>query len=349
MSAEKMQVSISIGTILKTIVLLLVLGFLWLIKDVLALLFVAIILSAAFDPLVDYLHQKKIPRALSILGIYIIFLGLVAGAIILLAGPVVQQVKNIAYDSDTAHFYQKIQEGLQNLNQIGVKNGTNQSSQGLSMITNSLSKASSGIFSFIVSLFGGIISFFIILVITFYLVAEEDGMKRFIRNIVPWQNQPYAMQLINKIQNRMGYWLRGQLFLSLIVFSLVYLGLSIIGVKYALILALTAGLFEIIPYLGPLMSAVPAVFFAFAESPTKALVVIGLYFLIQQAENHLIVPKVMGKSVGLNPIVVILSILIGARIGGAVGAILAVPVATALSVYFEELVDNKTKEENRLA
>lgn len=348
MAVEKMQVSISIGTILKTIILLLVLGFLWLIKDVLALLFVAIILSAAFDPMVDYLHQKKVPRALSILGIYVIFLGLVAGAIILLAGPVVQQVKNIAYDADTAHFYQKIQEGLENLNQIGAKSGADQSSQGLSVITNSLSKASSGIFSFIVSLFGGIISFFIILVITFYLVAEEDGMKRFIRNIVPWKNQPYAMQLINKIQGRMGYWLRGQLFLSLIVFSLVYLGLSIIGVKYALILALTAGLFEIIPYLGPLLSAVPAVFFAFAESPTKALVVIGLYFLIQQAENHLIVPKVMGKSVGLNPIVVILSILIGARIGGAVGAILAVPVATAISVYFEELVDNKTKEENRL-
>lgn len=348
MAVEKMQVSISIGTILKTIILLLVLGFLWLIKDVLALLFVAIILSAAFDPMVDYLHQKKVPRALSILGIYVIFLGLVAGAIILLAGPVVQQVKNIAYDADTAHFYQKIQEGLENLNQIGAKSGADQSSQGLSVITNSLSKASSGIFSFIVSLFGGIISFFIILVITFYLVAEEDGMKRFIRNIVPWKNQPYAMQLINKIQGRMGYWLRGQLFLSLIVFSLVYLGLSIIGVKYALILALTAGLFEIIPYLGPLLSAVPAVFFAFAESPTKALIVIGLYFLIQQAENHLIVPKVMGKSVGLNPIVVILSILIGARIGGAVGAILAVPVATAISVYFEELVDNKTKEENRL-
>lgn len=348
MAVEKMQVSISIGTILKTIVLLLVLGFLWLIKDVLALLFVAIILSAAFDPMVDYLHQKKIPRAISILGIYVIFLGLVAGAIILLAGPVVQQVKNIAYDSDTAHFYQKIQEGLQNLNQIGAKNGIERSSQGLSMLTSSLSKASSGIFNFIVSLFGGIISFFIILVITFYLVAEEDGMKRFIRNIVPWKNQPYAMQLINKIQGRMGYWLRGQLFLSLIVFSLVYLGLSIIGVKYALILALTAGLFEIIPYLGPLMSAVPAVFFAFAESPTKALMVIGLYFLIQQAENHLIVPKVMGKSVGLNPIIVILSILIGARIGGAVGAVLAVPVATAISVYFEELVDAKTKEENRL-
>jgi predicted PurR-regulated permease PerM len=115
-----------------------------------------------------------------------------------------------------------------------------------------------------------------------------------------------------------------------------------------LILALVAALFEIIPYLGPLMSAIPAVFFAFAQSPSKAVAVIVLYFLIQQAENHLIVPKVMGKSVGLNPIVVILSILIGARLAGPVGAILAVPVATALAVYLEDLAGEKVKADNQL-
>lgn len=346
--SDTRKVSISIGTIIKTIVILLVLGFLFLIKDVLALLFVAVILSAAFDPLVDFLQKKKIPRALSILGVYILFLSLVAGAIFLLSGPVVEQIKGIARDSDTAEFYHKIEDGLKNLNQFSLDSNGEQQFNGFSVLTNSLSKATSGVFSFVVSLFGGVISFFIILVITFYLVVEEDGMKRFVRTMTPLKNQPYVVQLINRIQHRMGYWLRGQLILSLIVFSLVFLGLSILGVKYALILALVAGLFEIIPYLGPLMSAIPAVFFAFAQSPSKAVMVVGLYFLIQQAENHLIVPKVMGKSVGLNPIVVILAILIGARLGGAVGAVLAVPVATALAVYFEDLVDDRSKENNRL-
>ncbi|MBP9802198.1 AI-2E family transporter [Patescibacteria group bacterium] len=346
--SEFQKVSISIGTIIKTIVILLVLGFLFLIKDVLALLFVAVILSAAFDPLVDSLQKKKIPRALSILGVYIIFLALVSGAIFLLSGPVVTQIKDIARDSSTAEFYHKIEDGLKNLGQFSVNEDGQQQFNGLSVLTNSLSKAGSGIFSFVASLFGGVISFFIVLVITFYLVVEEDGMKRFIRTMTPLKHQPYVVQLMNRIQHRMGYWLRGQLILSLIVFTLVFTGLSILGVKYALILALVAGLFEIIPYLGPLMSAIPAVFFAFAQSPSKAVAVIVLYFLIQQAENHLIVPKVMGKSVGLNPIVVILSILIGARLAGPVGAILAVPVATALAVYLEDLAGEKVKADNQL-
>ncbi|MCB9802423.1 AI-2E family transporter [Candidatus Nomurabacteria bacterium] len=342
------RVSISTGTIIQTIIILLVLGFLFLIKDVLALLFVAVILSAAFDPLVDWLQKKRIPRALSILGVYIIFLSLVAGAIFLLSGPVVQQIKDVSRDANTAEFYHKIEDGLKNINQFSLGSQSANGASGFSVITDSLSKATNGVFSFIVSLFGGVISFFIILVITFYLVVEEDGMKRFIKTLTPIKHQPYVMQLINRIQQRMGYWLRGQLILSLIVFSLVYLGLSILGIKYALILALIAGLFEIIPYLGPLMSAIPAVFFAFAQGPTRAIMVVGLYFLIQQAENHLIVPKVMGKSVGLNPIVVILSILVGARLGGAVGAILAIPVATAIAVYVEDLVEDKSKADNKL-
>ena len=218
----------------------------------------------------------------------------------------------------------------------------------LSFITTNLSKATTGIFSFLISLFGGIISFFIILVITFYLVVEEDGMKRFIRSLTPTQHRPYISQLINKMQLKMGHWLRGQLLLSVIIFFMVFIVLSIFGIKYALILALTAGIFEIIPYLGPLISAIPAVFFAFAQSPSKALLVLVLYFVIQRIENDIIVPKVLGKSIGLNPLVVILAILIGARVGGAIGALLAVPVVTALSVYFDDLISNKKSRETKL-
>jgi len=129
---------------------------------------------------------------------------------------------------------------------------------------------------------------------------------------------------------------------------MVFIVLSIFGIKYALILALTAGIFEIIPYLGPLISAIPAVFFAFAQSPSKALLVVLLYFIIQRIENDIIVPKVLGKSIGLNPLVVIFAILIGARVGGAVGALLAVPVVTALSVYFEDLINRKRNRETKL-
>ncbi len=298
--------------------------------------------------MVDWLQTKKIPRALSILGVYVIFIVLVAGIIYSLAGPVKQQILDIARDSNTAQFYQKIDEGLRNLSAIGTVDHQPTNS-GLSVVITNLSKASSGIFNFVISLFGGIVSFFIVLVMTFYLVVEEDGMKRFIRSLTPDHHQPYITQLMKRIQERLAWWLRGQIILSIIVFVLVYLGLMILGVKYALLLALVAGIFEIIPYLGPVLSAVPAVFFAFVQKPSLALFVIILYVLIQQAENHLIVPKVMGKVVGLNPLVVIISILIGARLAGALGALLAVPVATALAVYVEDLMGSQQEEKNKLA
>ena len=341
----KQTISISTETIIRTILIFLVLGFFFLIKNVLALFFVAIIMSAAFDPFIDYLQKKKFPRALSIIGVYIIFLSLIGGAFYLLAGPIVDQIRDMS--RDFPQYYQTINQGLESFGRIDLE-GNQTVNNGLAFVTSSLSKATTGIFSFLVSLFGGIISFFIILVITFYLVVEEDGMKRFIRSLTPTQHQPYISQLINKMQRKMGYWLRGQLLLSVIIFFMVFIVLSFAGIKYALILALTAGILEIIPYLGPLISAIPAVFFAFAQSPSKALLVIVLYFIIQRVENDIIVPKVLGKSIGLNPLVVILAILIGARIGGAIGALLAVPVTTALSVYFEDLIAIKRKRETKL-
>jgi len=338
-------ISISTGTIIKTILILLILGFLFLIKNVLALFFVAIVMSSAFDPFIDYLQKKKIPRALSIMGVYVVFLTLVGGTFYLLSGPIVEQIRDMS--RDFPQYYQNINQGLDSIGRIDLEDN-NTVNNGLSFITNNLSKATTGIFSFLISLFGGIISFFIILVITFYLVVEEDGMKRFIRSLTPTRHQPYISQLINKMQLKMGYWLRGQLLLSVIIFFMVFIVLSIFGIKYALILALTAGIFEIIPYLGPLISAIPAVFFAFAQSPSKALLVVLLYFIIQRIENDIIVPKVLGKSIGLNPLVVIFAILIGARVGGAVGALLAVPVVTALSVYFEDLINRKRNRETKL-
>ncbi len=339
-------ISISTGTMIRALFILALLGFFFLIKNVLALFFVAIVMSAAFDPFIDYLQKKKLPRSLSIIGVYIVFLSFIAGAFYMLSGPIVDQIRDMS--RDFPQYYQKINQGLDSIGKVDIAGNGSHINNGLSFITTNLSKATTGIFSFLISLFGGIISFFIILVITFYLVVEEDGMKRFIKSITPTKHQPYVSQLINKMQLKMGHWLRGQLLLSLIIFAMVFVVLSIFGIKYALILALVAGIFEIIPYLGPIMAAIPAVFFAFAQSPSKALLVIVIYFLIQRVENDIIVPRVLGKSVGLNPLVVILAILIGAKLGGAVGALLAVPVTTALSVYFMDVIAAKKTRETKL-
>lgn len=337
----KQSISISTDTIVRTILILLVIGFLYLIKDVLALFFVAVILSSAFDPLIDWLQKRKMPRTLSIIGVYIVFFIIVGGAIYLLTGPIIAQVKDLS--RAFPEFYVKINQGINQLKNIDSGLAADTVSTSFADLTKSLSQATSGIFKTVTSIFGGVISFFMVLVITFYLTVEEDSMKRFVQSIVPTRHRPYAAQLIAAMQHRMGYWLRGQLILSVIVFTMVYLGLSLLGIKYALVLALVAGIFEIVPFLGPWISAIPAVFFAFAQSPGKAVAVAVMYFLVQQIENNLIVPKVMGKTTGLNPLVVILAILMGARVGGIVGALLAVPVALAVAVYVESLIGKKVK------
>lgn len=344
---SKQTISISTDTILRTIIILLAIGFLFLIKDVLALLFVAIILSSAFDPLIDWLQKFKIPRALSIILVYLIVLSVVGWSVYLLTGPIVLQVREIS--NAFPDFYKKLDSGLGSVLSIEHPLNYDNIKTSFGSISQGISQATSSIFKTLTSVFGGLISFFMVLVITFYLTVEEKAMKKFIASVTPVKHQPYVAQLIVSMQHRMGFWLRGQLLLSLIVFVMVYVGLSLLGIEYALILALVAGIFEIVPFLGPWISAVPGVFFAFAESPGKALAVAILYFVVQQIENNLIVPKVMGKTTGLNPLVVLLAILTGARLGGIVGALLAVPVALAIAVYIESLIGDKQKKDNSLS
>jgi predicted PurR-regulated permease PerM len=151
------------------------------------------------------------------------------------------------------------------------------------------------------------------------------------------------MQLVNRMQGKIGLWIRGQLILSLIIFSLTFLGLSILGVNYALVLALIAGLTEFVPYLGPTIAAIPAIFLAFTQSPMLALFVLALYYIIQMVENHIIVPKLMQKVVGLNPVISIMVLLVGFKLAGILGAILAIPVVTIASVFLKDLFEKKDR------
>jgi predicted PurR-regulated permease PerM len=171
--------------------------------------------------------------------------------------------------------------------------------------------------------------------------VQEDSIKRTTRSLVPKRYQDFVVQLINKIQRKIGKWLKGQLILSLIIGVLSYLGLLILGVKFALVLALIAAIGEFIPYIGPVISAIPAIFLAFVQSPIKALFVLILFIVIQQLENHLLVPKIMQKAVGLNPIISVVALLIGFEVGGVIGAVLAIPVATAISIIIKEMFEEK--------
>lgn len=340
---KKITIDISSLTLIKILVLIIALFFLFYIRNIVLIVFVSMVLTSAFDPWVDWLQKNKVPRALGIILIYLVLILILGGAVYLIIPPIALEVNQLA--KDFPFYWEKINSGLRSIQDYSENYGWNNNIQNsLNALEANIGAAAGGVFSTVFSFFGGIISFFIIMVITFYMTVEEQAMKRVMRSVVPIKYQPYFTYLVNRMQEKIGRWLRGQLALSVIIFIISWMGLTLLNVKYALVLALFAGVTELIPYLGPFIGAVPAVFIAFTQSPLLAFWVIVLYVIIQQLENHLITPKVMQKAVGLNPIIIIVVILIGAKMAGILGIVLAVPVTTAISVAIGDLLEAKKEE-----
>ncbi len=349
------EIRISVLTVVKIIVLVVGLYLLWRLGDVIVMIFIALLLASLLDPFADWLAKRKIPRAIAVLVIYIVLFGLLSLAIVLIIPPLLTEFSELVRNFAT--IWQRVGGGLASVRELSAEYGLAENIQrGLLAVEQGLGAAITSALGTLRGFFGGLVSFLLVLVLTFYLVVEENAVKRLFRSVAPVEYQPYLADVLTRMQQKIGRWLRGELVLMFIVGLFSYIGLAILGVDYALILALIAGFAEIIPYAGPIMAAIPAVVLAFTQSPVKALFVLVLYFAIQQLENNLLVPKVMQRAVGLNPIVSIIALLVGARLGGILnpehaiaggllGAVLAIPVATALSVLVQDLFREREKSE----
>lgn len=335
-----LNINISTLTIVKILLIFLILYFVYLIREVVAILFVALVFASAVDPSVDWLQKRKIPRGVSILFIYFTLFIVISFTIYLIIPPIAEQIAELS--ANFPRYFDRLISSYSTIKDYSIQHGLlDNIKESLGTISSNLQSTAAGVFTTVSNIFGGIFSFFLVLIITFYMVVEESAIKKLVWSIAPTKHQPYIMQLINRMQKKMGLWLRGQLILSLVIFILTYVGLLILGVKYALVLALIAGLTEFIPYLGPILGAIPAVFLAFTQSPMLAVFVIILFIIIQQIENNILVPKIMQKTVGLNPIVSISVLMIGFKLAGVIGAVLSIPVATAISVFIKDLFDSK--------
>lgn len=332
-------VNISTITILKVLVIGLLLWFLFAIREIILLFLISIIISSAIDPLADYLHKKKVPRGLSVLLVYILFLGIVGMVISLLIPPITEQFQAISQSDFYTNFVNRIGGFQDNLRSLGIDETITDNFKRFA------SNISEGLFNTTRNILTGFVSVITVLVVSFYLSAEENGTKNFIKHLIPFKNQAYVSKLVTKIQHKMGSWVLGQLMLSVSIFVLTYVGLLFLKVDYALVLALIAGLLEIIPYIGPIIALIPAVFFAFVQDPPLALAVAILYLVVQQLENHLLVPMIMSKSVGLNPILVILGVLVGGSLGGLVGAVIAIPLISGIQVFLADVMNSDSMDE----
>lgn len=336
---KKVSIEISANTIIKVLFILALLWVAYLIRGVLVILFFAFILVSIFEPLVDWLKNKKVPKILAVLAIYLALLLLLAVIVILLIPPISYQVAQLRVNFP--HYWDQAIDSISDLKDFINGLGLAQPIQDYLTNLSSSTLLSSGLVMKIEGFFTGIISAFIILVITFYLLVEENAPRKVIRSLLPAKHLAYANLIFDRMERQLGLWLRGQIVLSFIIFLLALGGLSIIGAKYALILAIIAGLCEFIPYLGPSVSTVLAVTLTLINNPYDAVLVLAWYIAMQILQHNVFVPNVMRKVVGINPVISISALLIGATLGGVVGVILALPTAIILSVVIQDFLESK--------
>jgi predicted PurR-regulated permease PerM len=333
--ADLQKIDISSRTILRVVIILAAAWFIYVIRDVLMMLFAAIIIAAAIEPVADRLQRRRIPRAVTVLGVYVVFLLIFSAVVTLLIPPLTAQVRQLA--ESLPHLVQLLKDwrllspaigdavAVQSIQDLLLRFGENLTNVGVSVVEQTR------------NIFSGVFSTLFVFILAFYLVIENDALLKILRLIIPREHFPYVERTVNRIQRGLGRWLLAQLALAVVVGVVVGLGLWLIGVKYALLLGLLAGLFEIIPVIGPIMAAIPGVVVALSQSVVIGVIAIAFYVLVQQLENHLLVPNIMRRAAGLNPLVTLVAILLGARLAGVVGIMLAVPVAIIITIFWSDL------------
>lgn len=339
---DKRTIDVSTGVIIKTVAVVLGLWFLYLIRDIVALFFLAVILTATLDPAIDWMAGKKIRRPFGVIMIYVAMVGLITAFISLILPPLVGQFQSFTnnlpvYSGEFTKLFSGIE---QYANSYGIQFNSHEFLQN---ILGNIFQSGGQLFATTLNVLSFFISVLVILALTFYMSVKEDGMNKFLVSITPNEQKDYVISVSDRIKEKIGKWFAGQIFLMLIIFVLDWAALTLFHIPYALILALLAGILEIVPYLGPIISAILASMVGFLISPVTGLIVLGILTIIQQMESHIIVPQVMKKAVGLNPIIVILALLVGAQLGGTLGAVLSVPIATSVAVFIGDLFEKKNE------
>lgn len=336
------KIEISTNSILKLLFILAGLYVLYLIRNIVFIFIIIFVLDAAFSPVVDSLEKQKIPRLAGTIIVYLFMLAILVAFSFLIFPPLAAQVTNIANNApdiinSLMPLYNKIVDF--SYHQTNIINLIQQSLQSLSSQVGNLG---TNFVSATLGVFSGIVSVLVIAILLFYLLLEKNSFAKSVVYFLPKSKQNYYLRVANKISLKWGDWFRGQILISIVMGIVVGIGLKIIGVPYALTLGVIAAFTEFIPVLGPILGAIPAVIIALTVNPWIGLIVLIFYIVVQQLENYILVPKIMQKTVGLSPVVIILAILIGGQLFGLLGVLLAIPIAAGLMVIFTEW-----KEENQ--
>lgn len=312
---RKTYIEISPSIVVFTAGFLMFSYFLYLIRHILILLFMSFILMVALNPAVNKLEKRIHSRLLSIVIVYILVIVVISSTLAFLVPPLAQQLIQLLRLIDLPYLQNVISElkfTAQELNQFADNYG----------------ESINALLSVVTSTFRSLFTFLTLFVISFYLIADEPKLHLKIGWLTSSKKHyKIARKFLDDIEEQLGGWVRGQLILMIVIGIVNYAGLALMGIPYALPLALLSALLEILPNLGPTLSAVPAVIIAFLDKGNAwALATVGFYIIVQQLENNFLVPRVMKKNADVNPLIAILSILIGFQLYGVIGGLLAIPI-----------------------
>ncbi len=342
-----LNISITLGTVVKSILVVLLFVGLFFLRDLVLIILTSVVIASAIEPMTVLLMKWKLPRVPAVIFIYVVaftillallgwFFPLVFDDFFNLVNTVPDYIKSVRFDEymspTPAAALDKFKDSL----------AASFSFDDLfPAMSNTTQSAADNVVQTAKFFFGGAISFILMIIISFYLSVQEKGIENFLRLVSSVKYERYIIDLWGRSQRKIGYWMQGQILLGLLIGVFVYLGLSVLGVKYALALAIFASFFEIIPVFGPILAATPGIVVAFTQGATLGFMTFGFYVIIQRFENHLIYPLVVRKIVGVPPLLVVLGIIMGLEIAGFWGAILSVPGAAVLMELVSDFEQHK--------
>lgn len=315
----------------------------WYLRDLILLVVTAVVLASSIEPGILLFMRYKLSRVVSVLFMYLLVFGSLFGLIYFFAPPILEDTQNVL-----ATLPQYLQS-LDITDPITATPGAIQTVESTQSLLQTIldfrtAFASTGesALRIISSFFGGLASLFLVVVLSFYFAVVGTGVEDFIRLVTPKKHEDYLVDLWLRAHGKIGQWMQGQILISLLSGVIIYLGLLILGVPYALLLAVITAFCELIPIFGSFIAAIFAMVVAFTTGGiTLALIVLGLFVVMNLFQANLIYPLVVKKIVGIPPLLVILSLVVGGSLAGFLGVLLAVPTIAAIREFLNDFDKRK--------
>ena len=344
---KNVSITITPGTMLMALLIGAAAYALWLLRDIALLVLTAIVIASAIEPGVAFFTKRRIHRIIAVTVMYLTVFGSLFILVYAFLPPVLAETQSFLSSApqylDTLNLPSSLTGLPDTARTIAAEEQSRSIFDTIFAFQSAFADTSGGVVRVISTFFGGIFALLLVVVLSFYFAIQSTGVEDFIRLVTPLKHEKYTVNLWQRAQKKIGQWMQGQLLLSVISGTITYLGLLILGVPYALLLAVIAAVMNLVPVFGSLIAGVIATIVAFASGGiTLALITAGLFIIINQFEGNLLYPLVVNKIVGIPPLLVILALLVGGSLAGFLGVVLSIPLAAAFREFLSD-VENKKR------